>query len=300
MLLNRGQGPRSRLVSEEAFDLFVGPHIRLTPDEDSPGYGYGIFSVTRDGHRLLQHSGGMVGFSAFIAADLSDDVGIVVLVNGPADFEQITAYISSALQAAKRGEPAPPAPERKDPTLVENPAEFAGVYTCGPERDLVFESDSPRLLIRNGDEEIVLENRGKDSFYTPHPEFDRYALTFARDESGSVVEVSYGPLWCTNERYDGPTRFEEPAEWASFTGRYRSYSPWFPYFEVITRKGRLLVVTGEGGESTSAATVLVPLAGGGYRPGEEINPEVLRFEDVVDGQALQAVWSGHPFYRISW
>ncbi len=34
-------------------------------------------------------------------------------------------------------------------------------------------------------------------------------------------------------------------------------------------------------------------------PGRRSTPEVLRFEDVVDGQALRAVWSGHEFFRDS-
>jgi len=34
--------------------------------------------------------------------------------------------------------------------------------------------------------------------------------------------------------------------------------------------------------------------------GEDPTPEVLRFKDVVDDQALRAVWSGHEFFRVSW
>jgi hypothetical protein len=29
------------------------------------------------------------------------------------------------------------------------------------------------------------------------------------------------------------------------------------------------------------------------------SPEILRFDEIVDGRALRAVWSGHPFYRVA-
>jgi len=77
------------------------------------------------------------------------------------------------------------------------------------------------------------------------------------------------------------------------------YLPWFSYFEIFTRKGRLLVVTGEGGESSSGETVLVPLGDGAFQIGEGPTPEVLRFDDRVAGRALRATWSGHPLFRVS-
>ncbi len=77
------------------------------------------------------------------------------------------------------------------------------------------------------------------------------------------------------------------------------YLPWFSYFEIVVKKGRLLAITGEGGESSSGETGLVPRSDGVFQIGEEVTPEVLRFEDVVAGRALRAVWSGHPFFRVS-
>jgi hypothetical protein len=145
----------------------------------------------------------------------------------------------------------------------------------------------------------VLERAGKDAFLTPQNEFNKYVLSFGRGEDGQVVEVSHGPRWFTNDRYAGSTRFETPSVWAAYTGRYRSYSPWFPYFEVIVRKDQLLAVVGTGSETGEGEIVLHPHGDGVFRPGEEPTPEVLRFEDLVDGEALRATWSGHEFYKIS-
>jgi hypothetical protein len=60
------------------------------------------------------------------------------------------------------------------------------------------------------------------------------------------------------------------------------------------------VVIVAGSESGSGEMVLQPRGEGVFHPGEDPTPEVLRFEDVVDGQALRAVWSGHEFFRVSW
>ena len=71
-------------------------------------------------------------------------------------------------------------------------------------------------------------------------------------------------------------------------------------FEIFTRKGQLLAAIGIGSETGSGEMLLQPRGEGIFHPGEDPTPELLRFEDVVEGQALRAVWSGHEFYRISW
>jgi D-alanyl-D-alanine carboxypeptidase len=300
MLLNRGHGPRSRLVSEEAFDRFASPHIQPSAEHPEEGYGYGIYTGIKDGHQYLRHSGGMVGLYAYIAADVTDGLGVVVLVNGPAEMRGIAEYALRAVAAADRGEDPPPMPDLEtDPALVENASDYAGIFRSESGLARVFEADGSSLFLRIGDEKIDLETTGEDSFYTPHPDFDRYAFVFGRDDEGSVVEVSHGPSWYINERYSGPRQFEIPAGWLAYTGRYRSFSPWFSYFEVFARKGLLLVVTGEGAESSSGETVLVPLGDGAYQIGKEPTPEVLRFDDPVAGRALRATWSGHPLFRVS-
>jgi hypothetical protein len=183
---------------------------------------------------------------------------------------------------------------------VEKAGEYAGSFTDGSGRSLEFKASGERLLLQHDGGDIVLETMGRGTFYTPHPDFDRYPLGFGRDEDGTVVEVVHGTSWYTNDRYSGATEFDTPADWAAYTGRYRSHSPWFSYFEVGVVKGRLVVITGEGGESSAGSTVLVPEGDGTFRVGVEPTPEVLAFRDVVDGHALRAEWSGHQFHRVLW
>jgi CubicO group peptidase (beta-lactamase class C family) len=300
MLLNGGEGPRGRIVSEKAFEHFTTPYSERDTPSGPTGYGYGMGVMTRDGHRYLAHSGGMVGLYAYLVADLTDGVAVVMMVNGPADMSGIARYAMAVLRAAASGSDPPAVPPFEDPAVVENASDYAGEYSGHPDGSLVLEAAGDRLVLGRDGGDIVLEKRGEDAFYTPHAGFDRYTFGFGRDDGGEVVEVTHGSRWYTNNRYRGPVEFDAPAVWQAFTGRYRSHSPWFSYFEVAVVKGELVVFTGEGGESSAGATALVPLGDGGFKVGKEPTPEVLRFFDVVEGQALRAEWSGHVFYRMAW
>ena len=57
------------------------------------------------------------------------------------------------------------------------------------------------------------------------------------------------------------------------------------------------MLTGEGGETANDETELFELSPGVFRVGKSPSPEVLRFTDVVNGEALRADYSGHPFFR---
>src|SRR2546428_105431 len=57
MLLNRGAGPRGRILSEDGFKLLIQPVIKA--DEDW-SYGYGLETRQAFGHTFVAHSGGMI------------------------------------------------------------------------------------------------------------------------------------------------------------------------------------------------------------------------------------------------
>ncbi len=296
MFLSRGATPGGRLLSAPAFDRLTTAVTQRPRQDGTSGYGYGIRVRTRNGRDLLGHSGGMLGLTADMTADMTAGFGAVVLVNGPGVPWELVPFALEALRAAATGQPLPAIPEAKDPEQVENAADYAALYTSPAGVELRFEADGQRLLLRRGDERIVLEKLGQDTLYTPHPDFDLHPFRFAKNEAGHVTEVTHGAGWYANDRYDGPRDFPVPVGWRAYVGRYRNYSPWFPYFEIVLRKGQLLAITGMGGESYYGETALEPLGPGLFRPGKAPTPETLRFDAVVDGQALSAVWSGHRFF----
>ncbi len=288
MLLNHGRGPTGCVLSHESFALMTRPVIDAWP---GTSYGYGLATMEIDGHRCVGHGGGMVGYNSDILGDLDDGLGVVVLANGPGVVPGTAPFILRCLRAARHGEP-PPDGSATDPLRVDNAAEYAGTYRGGAgEIDLTAERD--RLLLRLRGDQIELEPRGEDAFLVDHPDFARFLLRFGR-AGDRVVEAFHGGGWYANERYAGPTRFDYPEGWTAYAGHYRSHNPWRTNFRVVLRKGALVLVEPSGDEES-----LVPLGEDTFRIGDDpASPERLRFDAVVNGEALRANRPGCDYYRF--
>lgn len=297
LLLNRGQGPKGRLVSEESFNLMTQRIIKAGADAF---YGYGLRLSESDGHTIISHGGGMVGYQAFLLGDLDDGLGAVVFINGPGSSRQVAEFALKLLRAALHNQELPPVPPAESPTRVQNAADYAGTYTTG-EKTITLVAEGARLLLAYRGERIALERRGNDRFYVNHPDFSLFLLCFGRkkdkekedEQAATVVEAFHGSDWYRNANYAGPTSFDYPKEWEAYPGHYRTAHPWFSNFRIVLRKGELWLITPTGGEQA-----VVPVGDGVFRVGnEDYSPERLRFDTVVNGQALRANLSGCEYYR---
>lgn len=287
MILNRGAGPRGRILSEDGFRLLIQPAIAM---DDEWSYGFGLAVRGQDGRTLVAHSGGMIGYAARILADLDDGLGVAVLINGPGDPTRLAADALQVISSAVHRKPLPPLPPIEPPTLVKNAADYAGTFTATDGRVLQVRAETSRLFLLHAGGRLALEARGEDAFYVPHPDFALFLLRFGRQE-GKVVEAFHGPDWYPGERYAGPRAFDFPEEWKAYPGHYRTPNPWEPNFRIVLRKGRLVYLGAEDEEEVT------PLEGGVFRVGEEFSAERLRFDTVIDGKALQANLSGIPYAR---
>ena len=295
MLMNRGSGSTSRVISEESFALMT-QHVIQTPQWGGAFYGYGLTIAEVDGHDYLGHGGSTPGFVSAIIADMIDGLGIVVLVNGYVGSYGAIGIATHALQllrAGLHGREIPPSLPATDPSQLNNAADYAGRYNAGHDT-LVLEAQGRRLLLGYGGRDIALERRGDDSFYVRHPDLEHFLLEFGRDK-GKVVEAFHGPAWYTGDGYVGPKGFDYPEEWERYTGHYRTQNPGLTNFRIVLCKGALLLVFPTGGKES-----LAPLDDGLFRIGEDPRcPETLRFDAVAGGRALRAVYSGCPYYRIA-
>ena len=207
MLMNRGAGPAGRVLSEESFRLMT-QRVIATPQWGGAWYGYGLIMAEVDGHAYLGHGGSTTGFMSGMVADMDDGIGVVVLVNGYSQFYNAVGMAMDALtvlRAGMQGQDIPPAPPVPNPESVSNAADYAGSYGAGQERLNLVARDG-RLTLRWGDREVALQQRGHDSFYVPHPDWERFLLEFGR-EGGRVVEAFHGPRWYPGDGYSGPTTF---------------------------------------------------------------------------------------------
>jgi hypothetical protein len=259
-------------------------------------YGYGIYVFEEGGFAYIGHGGDTPGYDAYIAADLDNGYGTVVLTTHPYPPGLIWGVIR-IFQAAYLDKPLPPTLPPPDPTRVGNGADYAGIYRAGS-KTLSLVATGEKLLLELDNERVALEVRGHDCFYVNHPHFDRYLLRFGRanggDEDAPVTEAYHGPDWYTNDRYTGPREFDYPREWDAYVGHYRSFNPWETNFRVMVRKGKLLLVWPDGYEEA-----LVPVEEATFRVGEkDFLPERLRFDQVVEGQAWRANLSNGNYYRF--
>jgi D-alanyl-D-alanine carboxypeptidase len=292
MLLNRGAGPRSRVLSEKSFQLLVQPAIKAPFRGEDASYGYGLWVSETNGHQLFRHTGGMVAFSSAMFVDMTGGLAAFASVNANLQGYRpvaVTRYALDLLNAAIANQelpavpPPPPSPE-----VIKTAVEFAGTYTSADGRKLVLVAQGEQLLLDHAGQRIVLEQAGRDRFIVKHPAFERFALGFGR-EGTAVVEAFHGADWWTNERYSGPKTFEYPKEWDAYVGRFQSDSPWYGSTRLIIKKGNL-TLDGE-----------VPLAQ--VEPGtfkferDPIGLERITFDTIIDGKALHLSYSGIDFYR---
>jgi CubicO group peptidase (beta-lactamase class C family) len=293
MLLGRGAGPKGKVLSEKAFDLFTKPVIAAPFRGETASYAYGLWTSNNDGHNLLRHTGGMIAFSSAMYADVGDGLAAFASVNARLSSGYrpvaVTRYALELLSASNAGKELPAAPPPPPlPTQVKNAGDFAGTFATAEGEKLILVAEGEQLLLNHKGQKIVLEQAGRDRFIVKHPDFELFTLSFGR-EKDVVVEAFHGSSWWTNERYSGSKTFTYPKEWETFTGRYRSDSPWYGSTRVLIRKGALLL----DGEQK-----LMPLEAGSFRPEGDINAaERITFDTPLNGKAMHFNFSGIDFYR---
>jgi hypothetical protein len=111
MLMNRGEAPNGRVLSDESFAAMSARIVK----RDDEWYGYGLATEEdANGVEWLGHGGGMVGYESFMDSDVRAGIGAVALVNG-VDWGSFTLrlvrYAIALVRASSRGE-SPPEPPR--------------------------------------------------------------------------------------------------------------------------------------------------------------------------------------------
>jgi CubicO group peptidase (beta-lactamase class C family) len=285
MLLDRGDAPGTRLLTDHQFELMLGPHAEMAPGH---GHGYGLITTSLGGHPALGHDGDMVGYASAMTGLLDAGIGAVTLINGPGDANAVVEFALLTIAAALAGEDPPPMPPAG--STVANADEYTGTYRGEHGAFAIVAADAGPTLLWSG-AHLVLEPTGDDVFLADHPDFALFPLRFGRNDGGEVVEAAHGPAWYANERYAGPATFAVPPEWLAFPGHYRTHTPWTPNFRVVLRKGELRLIWPHGDE-----LVLRP-EGAGFRLDDDPwYPERIAFDTVVDGVALRAGWTSGEDY----
>lgn len=293
MLLGNGTRKGEIILSEEAFNLFIG----INNDHQEKGwYQYGIVTIKYDSIFTLEHSGGMVGFSSVMKVDKANDIGVYVSINTQyGSIGLVTNYILDVFKSLKTGELLPDTPS-STLVIIKDSIDYTGTYQSVGGKQLEIEEAKDGLKIIDEDRFINLEQIRQNRFQSTMHDYDKYFWEFKLENQLDPSKLIYGDKVFYSKNYEGKKEFDYPEEWLRYVGIYRSYSPWFSYFEIIIREGELLAVTGYGGETTFREVKLLPFSKSVFKIGNIDSPEQLKFEKRVDDHSIIASWSGHTFY----
>jgi D-alanyl-D-alanine carboxypeptidase len=301
-LLHRGEGPDGRLISEAGFRQLIEPAMNV---EDDLFYGLGMYMWEDDGHSMIGHDGGMIGYSGGLEADLDTGIGVAILVNGPGAPVSISHRILTAARAVVTGQPLPEVYADNAPET--NPFEaYVGTYRC------VSEHPRPSIVVRVSDDALVLVPDDAadgviplkpywddDTFLAIGQAWEIYPVRFERDEAERVIDLIHGPDQYRRTDVDD-TPYEPATEgWGAYVGHYRAHNPWATNMRVALRRGKLWLSWPEAPDGFDDENLLVPIDESTFRIGDDpALPERIHFTAIADGQALEAVISGGSYYRF--
>jgi D-alanyl-D-alanine carboxypeptidase len=292
MLMNRGRGPKGRVISEKGFELLTQKAIFPDDDEHKGAYGYGISIDESDGHTYIGHTGGMVGYTSSIRMDADAGLGVGAFTNmwNEAEVDNVARFALQVLRAAAGGKELPDVPRLSDRLRVGNAGDYVGTFEDGTKRFRV-RAARDKLILNVGNKNFAMQKRETDGFLVSHPDLSLFTARFER-ENGKVVRMICGP-----DVYEKHGRIERPKTRApesghAYEGHYRSYNPWASNFRVISRKGALLYV-----DPTDKEQLMTQQPDGSFRIGDAASPEHVRFDFVVGGKAYHAFLSGGDYYR---
>ena len=294
-------GRGGRVLSEAMFAELVEPRV---DDGEGGMYGYGLWTEEVDGVRWVAHSGGMVGYSAFLVTSPDEGVAVVELQNGDGIKHGLVRAALATIRASLAGAELPAVWAPPPATSIPKAADYVGTYHGDDGRELVVRAEDDGLAARFGPLAVRLErdpldpDDAPDRFLVPHEALERFELVFGRDDAGAVVEAFHGSTWFRGERYAGSEPDPAPEAWIRLMGLYRNDDPWSPVLRILLRKGRLVLQWPSSAGDEDAEMELVPLDEGWFAAGEIRDPRRIRFEgEGAGGLAVVAEFNGGSWFR---
>jgi hypothetical protein len=176
-----------KVVSPESYALMSTPTV--LPGGKTKDYGFGLLIDEFEGHRRIQHAGGIFGFNSELLWLPDEDVHIAVISNGePLSSEKVADAIAYAVAGIEK----PVA--KDDDTTHELRARLAGNYRLEDQSmdARVFE-DGERLKCQaSGQDAFGLKWQGGDDFRANFD--DSVRIVFDADAQGITLYQGGGKV----------------------------------------------------------------------------------------------------------
>ncbi len=249
MLLRRGVGPTGRIVSPQAFEMFVTPYVPAPPFGSGAGYGYGIAIDRLDGRVRLRHTGGMDSFMSSLQVDLDAGFGAFASINAQLGYRPnpVTEYALRVLRAGTQGAPVPKAPAVDEAAHVTDPTAYTGTYVAADGRRLEVHARGHRLELIRAGTTIALQQAGSDQFIADHPDLALFAIAFLRAQhvgaepkvAPPVVELVHGANWYGRDGVAAEPAPKSAIDLTPYCGTYCGTGTLSGIVRVVERRGRL-------------------------------------------------------------
>jgi D-alanyl-D-alanine carboxypeptidase len=292
--VNRGQGAKHQLLSEQSFTTLTTPVL-----ED---YAYGLEIRRTQGHTIISHGGGIAGFISYIEAHPDEGFGLVFLSNGGMD-KSLRPWVTDLVTAAFAGGPLPPPPPADRDPLTAPLTDYVGHFVATGEatRGLEVHLVHDQLVLEGVGKPQRLQRMGIDTFRAEAASGDGDCYVFARagDKPETTVNgVSHGMNWYTaataTPSPSAPS--SPPASYAAYVGHYVNNGPEGPVARVFVRNGKLFASMYL--DAGIAPLPLERVSEDTFRlGGEDYSPERALFDGIIDGQAQRLTIDGMPLYR---
>lgn len=267
------------LLNKASYQELIRPRVSTMDGSHGQYYGLGLFLEEVNGHQIIGHSGGMVGYSSDLLIDTTMGLGIIVLTNGDCD----PSIFTRGILALINGWQNPELPVQKAAKKFQ---EYAGVYysQSGELLELRFEGKSGMVYFEH--KPLPVKALEEDRFLIEkidpiHP------LKLTTDAIGSKV-LEWGTRYYSEKQQTEPPAKNPHPE---ICGHFRSYNPWLSNFRVIARNGSLWMAFPSGTEE-----YLTEIKKNTYRVGPEGSPEKLFFGTFI-GMVSQSAWFGGQEYN---
>src|SRR5579864_329754 len=146
-------------------------------------YGFGLQVHTVDGHKVIDHGGGIEGFNTELAYYPEDKLTVVALsnLNGDAPDQIVTR-----LAALARGEKVELPSERKEISIVPKILQqYVGTYAMAPKINMMITLEGGQLISQmSGQGKVPLFATSETKFF---PKVVDAEIEFGKDDKGAVA-----------------------------------------------------------------------------------------------------------------
>ena len=153
------------------------------------GYGYGWMMASYEGHRTVEHGGGIHGFATYVLSMPDDDVFVAILTNGSAGPDASPGMLAIKMAAIAVGKPVTdPKPVALKPEQLQR---YVGVYALEDKSEVTVTVDTNQLYLRRGTgQQSPLQPVSETEFFVPNT---LTRVVFQADAAGRITGLEARP-----------------------------------------------------------------------------------------------------------